>query len=442
MNDRVLPNKICTQSAISSENARLQAQSQAYAQQLEQSLIDLHSSKAALLEVNEELIHSNRLKDRFLANISHELRTPLNAILGMTQGLKEGAFGPIEPRQLTALNTIDRNGANLLALIDDVIELAKIEAGQLELHCQPTAIDRVCQFSLKSIEQQAWKKQIQIDLQIQPNLPDLIVDERCIRQVLINLLDNAVKFTPVGGQIGLKVADCSDLPAKVRITVTDTGIGISPANLPQLFQPFIQIDGELNRKFEGTGLGLALVKRIVGLHGGQVLVSSELGRGSSFSIDLPYAKPPEILAEIANQPLAQIVSAPEYMPSRSSLILCLVKDRAAKIDSMSSYLQAKGYQIVVAQQDETPIERTIVLMPKAILIDLHLPITAGLMAIELIREFSDVPIIVLTDLDPTADVLDGTISAREQCLKAGANEYFIKPVKLKQLTMAIEQLLR
>jgi DNA-binding response OmpR family regulator len=171
-----------------------------------------------------------------------------------------------------------------------------------------------------------------------------------------------------------------------------------------------------------------------------VAASSALGQGSSFSIDLPCAKPPEILTEIASQPFAQIISTPESMPTRSPLILLLVKDLAAKIDSMSSYLQAKGYQIVVVQQDETPIERTIVLMPAAIVIDLQLPIGAGLTAIKLIREFSDVPIITIADLDPI-DAPDDQISARDQCLEAGANEYFVKPVKLKQLTMAIEQLL-
>jgi CheY-like chemotaxis protein len=129
------------------------------------------------------------------------------------------------------------------------------------------------------------------------------------------------------------------------------------------------------------------------------------------------------------------------MPTRSPVILILVKDRTASIESMSSYLRARGYQIVVAQQDETPIERTIVLMPAAIFIDLQLPIRAGLTAIKLIREFSDVPIIALTDLDPTADNPDDS-SARAQCLEAGATEYFAKPVKLKQLTMAIEQLLK
>jgi DNA-binding response OmpR family regulator len=173
-----------------------------------------------------------------------------------------------------------------------------------------------------------------------------------------------------------------------------------------------------------------------------VAASSELGQGSSFSIDLPYAKSPEILTEMPSQPLAQSLSTPEPMPTRSPLILFLVKDRAADIDSMSSYLQAKGYQIVVAQQDETPIERTIVMTPAAILLDLQLPIKAGLTVIKLIREFSDVPIIALTDLDTTADALDEPISAREQCVEAGANEYFAKPVKLKQLASAIEQLLR
>jgi DNA-binding response OmpR family regulator len=171
-----------------------------------------------------------------------------------------------------------------------------------------------------------------------------------------------------------------------------------------------------------------------------VAASSELGQGSSFSIDLPCAKPPEILTEIASQPLAQRISTPEHMPTRSPVILLLVKDRTVNIDSMSSYLQAKGYQVIVAQQDETPIEQTIVMMPTAILLDLQLPIRAGLTAIRLIREFSDVPIIALADLDTAADDLDGS-SAREQCLEAGANDYFAKPVKLKQLTMAIEQLL-
>jgi CheY-like chemotaxis protein len=162
---------------------------------------------------------------------------------------------------------------------------------------------------------------------------------------------------------------------------------------------------------------------------------------SSFSIDLPYAQLPEILTEMPSQPLAQSLSNLEPMPTRSPLILLLVKDLAANIDSMSSYLQAKGYQIVVAQQDETPIERTIVLMPAAILIDLQLPVRAGLTAIKLIREFSDVPMIAIAD-SAQIDAPDEPISAREQCLEAGANEYFSKPVKLKQLTIAIEQLLK
>jgi PAS domain S-box-containing protein len=422
-------------------------------------ILDITDRRQAALELqatNQELIRSNRLKDEFLANMSHELRTPLNAILGMTEGLQEGAFGSIVPEQSTALNTIESSGTHLLALINDILELAKIEAGQLELVCAPTEIESLCQSSLVFIKQQAFQKQLKVDVKIQPNLPLLTIDERRIRQVLINLLNNAVKFTPAGGNVGLDaiyldnsaVGDFTDrheseditteLNQCVRISVTDTGIGISPDNMKRLFKPFIQIDGALNRQFEGTGLGLALVKRIVDLHGGRVDLSSELSLGSIFSIDLPCAELPAIVptykVSAPSAATTKLVVAPnsDRRSDRSPLIL-LVEDNDANINTMSSYLKTKGYQIVLARSGQEAIDRTREIAPSVILMDIQMPIMDGLTATRQIREFSDIPIIALTALATDGD--------RTKCFEAGVSEYFSKPVKLKQLTNTIQQYL-
>lgn len=253
-----------------------------------------------LQRTNEDLIRANRLKDEFLATMSHELRTPLNAILGMTEGLLEGFLGEINDRQLRALKTIDVNGCRLLELINDILDITKIKSGRMELDLAPTIVSSVCQSSLLFVKELALKKQIQLELKMSPNLPILFVDERRIRQVLVNLLNNAVKFTSDGGCVTLEVnyaptpanLNNSDSPAEnvLRIAVIDTGIGIAPENINKLFQPFVQIDSALNRKYAGTGLGLALVKRIVELHGGKVEVTSELGVGSCFAIEIPCRK--------------------------------------------------------------------------------------------------------------------------------------------------------
>ena len=415
-------------------------------------ILDISDRKQVEIQLqttNEELLRSNRLKDQFLANMSHELRTPLNAILGMTEGLQEQVFGSINAEQLVALNTVEHSSTHLLALINDILELAKIEAGQLEINCAPTEIEPLCQSSLIFIKQLAFQKQIQVDVEIPPNLPNLLVDERRIRQVLINLLNNAVKFTPAGGQVSLDVAylDTPDSTAgagqqRIAISISDTGIGISPDNIKKLFQPFIQIDGALNRQFEGTGLGLALVKRIIDLHHGEVELSSELGLGSCFTVRLPCeAMPPSAPKRIViDRPSNQLAASADLLavevsrriPARAPLIL-LVEDNDANINTMSSYLNAKGYQIALARSGREAIEQTREIDPDIILMDIQMPVMDGLTATQQIREFSDIPIIALTALATNED--------RENCMKAGANDYFSKPVKLKHLTTVIDRCL-
>lgn len=420
-----------------------------------------HQAQQQLQITNEELLRSNRLKDQFLANMSHELRTPLNAILGMAEGLQERVFGEISDRQSAAITTISTSGMQLLSLINDVLELAKIEAGTLEIDRSPTEIVALCQSCLVFIKQQAFRKRLQVEVRIQSQLPMLLVDARHIRQVVVNLLTNAVKFTPAGGQIGLEVSyldtpdfqstidDDLDSPAfcaqvglakRVRIAVTDTGIGIAPDNLQQLFQPFIQIDGALNRQFEGTGLGLALVKRIVDLHDGIVTINSELGIGSCFTVDLPCPKTPLVYQSGDREPAQSDTPLLDFTTARTPVIL-LAEDNQANVHTMSSYLRAKGFEVVIVPNGCEAIEQTKAILPDAILMDIQMPTMDGLTAISAIRQFSDVPIIALTALTMTSEQLDETLGDCDRCLTAGANEYLTKPIKLKHLTTRLQQLL-
>ncbi|MFN9176238.1 MAG: PAS domain S-box protein, partial [Synechocystis sp.] len=250
-------------------------------------------AEAQLQLTNEELLRVTRLKDEFLANMSHELRTPLNAILGNPEILEDELYGPINAQQLTSLHTITKSSHHLLALINDILDVAKIESGQIELHYSAIAISTLCQTCVAFITPQVLKRQIQLQTHFSSELPNNFQgDERRVRQVLINLLNNAVKFTPEGGTISLTVSLQAPKPPNtfpcLRFAIADTGIGITPDNLTKLFRPFIQIDSALNRQYEGTGLGLALVKQIVELHGGEVGVTSQWGEGSCFTVDFPY----------------------------------------------------------------------------------------------------------------------------------------------------------
>ncbi|MDX2211664.1 MAG: PAS domain S-box protein, partial [Oculatellaceae cyanobacterium bins.114] len=247
-----LTQQIANQLAIAIQQANLFEQLQRELVDRQQAETNLTNSNQQLAISNQELARATRLKDEFLANMSHELRTPLNAILGMTEGLEEEVFGKLNAKQIKALKTIGRSGSHLLELINDILDVAKIESGQIELDLTPTSVNFLCQSSLAFIKQQALKKRIQIEIKLSPNLPDLLIDERRMRQVLINLLNNAVKFTPEGGHITLKArvqggfADSDGMtePSQtfLQIAVIDTGIGIAPEHISKLFQPFIQID--------------------------------------------------------------------------------------------------------------------------------------------------------------------------------------------------------
>lgn len=242
---------------------------------------------AELSLANAELEKAAKMKDAFLASMSHELRTPLNAVLNISEALAEGTYGSLLEAQTKALRTITDSGEHLLSLINDILDLSKIGAGKLDLQMDKAPVQPICGASIKFIQEQARKKNLNLTTEIDPRVNSVWCDPRRLKQILVNLLSNAGKFTPEGGSIGLNVRG---EPEKKRLhfSVWDSGIGIPPEKCQNLFKPFIQLDNRLSRNFEGTGLGLALVHSLVELHGGGIVVESSEGAGSRFTVSLHW----------------------------------------------------------------------------------------------------------------------------------------------------------
>ena len=227
---------------------------------------------------------ANRHKSEFLANLSHELRTPLNAIIGFSEVLGERLFGELNEKQAEYTDDILTSGRHLLSLINEILDLSKVEAGRMELELAtfdlPLAIDNARTF----VRERATRHGITLDVTVDERLGEFVGDERKIKQILLNLLSNAVKFTPEGGRIEMKARQAD---GSVEISVTDTGIGIAPDDQPKIFEEFRQVGTDYAHKTEGTGLGLTLAKKFVELHGGRIWVESEVGKGSKFTFTLP-----------------------------------------------------------------------------------------------------------------------------------------------------------
>jgi PAS domain S-box-containing protein len=413
------------------ENARLYREVQGYAAELEQRV---EKRTAELSAANVALAKAAHAKDEFLASMSHELRTPLNAILGLSEVLQEQVFGSLNDKQAKYMQTIEESGHHLLALITDILDLAKIEAGKVELEIGPVAIDAVCQASLQLIKQAALKKQLKVSSTVDQQITLLQADERRLKQILVNLLSNAVKFTPAGGQVGLEVVGDVER-GRVDLSVWDTGIGIAPEDVKRLFQPFVQLDGSLSRQYTGAGLGLALVRKLADLHGGSVSVESQVGQGSRFTVSLPWHETSG-RARVDKGPEDQKGEQPCPPVSLSSghlATILLAEDDETNLGVMSDYVSAMGYRVVVARDGHEAIRRAREERPDVILMDIQMSGLDGLEAIRRIRAeagLAKTPIIALTALAMPGD--------RERCLEAGANDYLSKPVGLRNLLSAIE----
>jgi PAS domain S-box-containing protein len=384
-------------------------------------------------ERTNELERALRAKDEFLANMSHELRTPLNAILGLSESLAEHTAGSLNEKQQKYVMTISESGHHLLSLINDILDLAKIESGQIILNINEVDLNKVCQASLRMINELAHKKNQQVTLEIDEEIGSIWADERRLKQILVNLLSNAVKFTPENGELGIEVRGDRQ-EKKVMFTVWDTGIGISEGDLGRLFNPFVQLDSGLGREAGGTGLGLALVAQMTRLHGGSVGVDSQPGKGSRFTIVLPWEPALVTDAELRLRSTGKFRAIKTDAKDRP--VILLIEDTKETTMMITDYLEMAGYQVVTAGDAVSGIEKAKLTHPVLILMDIQLPGMDGLKATRRLRadpDFRSVPIIALTALAMPGD--------RERCLAAGANDYLTKPVSLKKLSQMIEEFL-
>jgi signal transduction histidine kinase len=240
---------------------------------------------------------SDRIKSAFLATMSHELRTPLNSIIGFTGIMLQGLTGPLNAEQNKQLDMVRGSARHLLALVNDVLDISKIEAGQFEMASEPFELDRSIERVLALVAPQAEAKHLDLRVQVEKVLGEAVGDERRFEQILLNLLSNAIKFTDAGEvtlTAGLReicrLPGNSSAQEAVRVRISDTGIGIKAEDVPKLFQPFRQIDSGLTRQHEGTGLGLVICRRLAALMGGDIGVESEPGKGSAFSLTLPLSR--------------------------------------------------------------------------------------------------------------------------------------------------------
>lgn len=384
-------------------------------------------------ERTTELERALRAKDEFLASMSHELRTPLNAILGLSESLAEHVAGPLNDKQQRYVKTISESGSHLLSLINDILDLARIESGQVVLNITEVDLQQICQASLRMVNQLAHKKEQDLSLDLDEGIGSIWVDERRLKQILVNLLSNAVKFTPAGGKLGLKVR-ADPWEKHVMFTVWDNGIGISQNDMQRLFQPFVQLDSSLSREAPGTGLGLALVAQMVRLHGGNVSLESKLNEGSRFTVTLPWEP------ALATDPELRLKSTGKFRAIRPDAkdrpIILLVEDTKDATIMVTDYLQMNGYQVLSARDALTGIDLAKRSRPDLVLMDIHLPGMDGLEATRRLRadpEFRTLPIIALTALAMPGD--------RERCLAAGATDYVTKPVSLKKLAALIDEYL-
>ncbi len=403
--------RIADQAAIALYNA----QSYEYLEQLVQQRTQELEQEKRISEA------ASRAKSEFLATMSHELRTPLNAILGLSQILQQEIFGSLSPKQLDYINHIHSSGEHLLMLINDILDLAKVEAGRETLNLTKLVVSDLCKYCLALVQQQANEQGLQLLSEIDPAAQVCIADERRLKQMLLNLLSNAIKFTPTG-TVSLQV---NKEPAGISFSVIDTGIGIPPEKLSLLFQPFSQLDSQLSRRYSGTGLGLALSRKLARLHGGDITVESTLNQGSRFVLYLPDC-PVDCSEGCSNGLLACDRPPVTHLPAGRIL---LVEDDLCSATLLRDYLRTVGHQVDHLSDGTDFLKRVRAFEPHLILMDIQLSQeVTGLDLLQDLRSQPDLchlPVVMVTAMAMNGD--------REKFLQAGATNYISKPLDIVQL---------
>jgi signal transduction histidine kinase/DNA-binding response OmpR family regulator len=372
---------------------------------------------------NREVEHATKLKSKFLASMSHELRTPLNAIVGFSDLLAEGVPGELNPKQKRFVNHIKQGSAHLLQLINDILDLSKIEAGQLELHCEYFHLKDALPEVLSTIRPLAMAKNIQVEHMLEIDRP-AYADRVRFKQILYNLLSNAVKFTPKDGRISIACAEDEDF---VCVSVTDTGIGIRAEDQAVVFEEFRQVERGKDSTQEGTGLGLAITKRLVEQQGGKISLVSELGEGSRFSFTLPAgAKTKTSATDAVGATAPHRATAAQ---GRKPLVL-VVDDEGPARELLASYLDPE-YRTAIAESGPEAVRRAQQLQPDAITLDVLMPGSSGFETLAALRknpETANIPIIVVSIVDQ-----------KQVGFALGAADYLIKPIRKSVLLETIRK---
>ncbi len=351
-----------------------------------------------LKESNAELLRANNLKSEFLANMSHELRTPLNAIIGFSELLLEPAYGALTADQREYVADILSSGRHLLELINDILDLSKIEAGKMRLALDEFDLPDAVEEAMMTLRVEASRKQISLEARLDPALPAVVADRGKFKQILTNLLSNAVKFTPAGGRVTLSTEKEGDT---LRVSVEDTGIGIRPEDQERIFAAFIQVDGSYARRYQGTGLGLTLVRRFVQMHGGEISVQSDVGKGSLFTFRLPLhpgtGAPAEPEAR-EGEAVSGRPGPPAGGDGPGNLIL-VVEDNPANLKLVREVLKGRGYRVLEAASGEEALDAVKFIRPDLILMDIQLPGLDGLAVTRRLKQdpaTRDIPTVALT----------------------------------------------
>ncbi|HEX3968736.1 MAG TPA: ATP-binding protein, partial [Edaphobacter sp.] len=379
--------------------------------------VEAHSQ--SILRAKEDIERASRFKDQFLSTMSHELRTPLNAVLGFSELLADVRYGPLTERQARYVNHIHSSGQHLLRLINDILDISKIEAGRLQLNIECVAVDACFREVCGALQPLVDKNSHQL---IQDVPPGLVVnaDSTRFRQMLMNLLGNAIKFTPKGGKIELVAREAGNV---VRIEVRDSGPGIPPEEKQRIFEAFHRMR-QSEKAAEGTGLGLAITRRLVELHGGQLDVESQPGAGSCFHFTLPSASASR--TEVGSIPAR---NAGSKTPAR----ILVVEDDPSAADLLESQLSSAGYEVVICSEPHRAVEMVIDLQPAIITLDVvMLPVNGWDVLSKLKADplTANVGVVMVTVMDQ-----------RQTGALLGADEYIVKPVDKSILLAAVERCL-
>ena len=394
---------------------------------------ELEAANGMLAEKNLQLQKADRLKSDFLANMSHELRTPLNAIIGFSEVMKDGLTGELPPQQKEYVTDIYSSGKHLLALINEILDLSKIEAGKMTLERECCQVGELVRDGLQVVRERATAQRLDLSSEVEDGLDDIWLDVRKTRQILYNLLSNAVKFTPEGGNVRVVVRKVGrerfpggSYSHYLELAVSDSGIGISAEDQARLFQPFLQIDSELSRRYEGTGLGLTLLKRLAELQGGGVGLQSEPGKGSTFTVWLPWHRPADATAAALSGMLAPaLASGPNPAP-----LALVIEDDEMAANLLRVQLEDGGFRIIRTTTAEIGMEAALREQPDVIILDILLP---GMDGWEMLERIKREP-----QLTATPVVIVSIMANCNRGLALGAAGVLQKPVSRSDLIQALE----